>query len=71
MSSVATDTSIAIDLPSVSSLLHSKEENLKKWLEGTRNVVKDKFSYDAEHLLHYSQKVILKKNKWKAPLTCD
>jgi hypothetical protein len=52
-------------------LWSDKENGIFNRLQGLRSVSKDNFSSDPDHMLLYSKKGILKKNKWKEPVKCN
>jgi hypothetical protein len=52
-------------------LWSDKQNGIFNLVQGLRNESKDLFSSDPDHKLFYSKKGILKKNKWKEPVTCD
>lgn len=53
------------------TLQSDKDNGIFNKLMGERHREKNFYSHDSEHTLLYSQKGILKKNKWKEPLRCD
>lgn len=53
------------------NLWSDKSNGIFNRLQGLRNVWKDNFGSDHDYTLLYSKKGILKKNKWKEPVTCD
>jgi hypothetical protein len=59
-------------LNKVGILLWSDKDNgIFNSIVGQRVVYKDYFSTDYNSRLHYSQKGILKRNKWNEPVRCD